>query len=117
MGEVRKALLYPRILRRYGITQDEFDEFCRRIEQFIGGAIFGGLGGVLSGRQSCSPAPALQARRSAGAAVELFPRQRPRLAELVSISSDPALSTLFGSRPNAFDRRRGSDGSRAARLA
>jgi hypothetical protein len=31
--EVRKALLDPRISRRYGITRDEVDEFCRHIEQ------------------------------------------------------------------------------------
>ncbi|HXC77938.1 MAG TPA: putative toxin-antitoxin system toxin component, PIN family [Candidatus Acidoferrum sp.] len=33
VGEVRKALLDPRISRRYGITLDEVDEFCRRIEE------------------------------------------------------------------------------------
>jgi len=33
VGEVRKALLDPRISRRYGITPDEVDEFCRRIEE------------------------------------------------------------------------------------
>jgi putative PIN family toxin of toxin-antitoxin system len=31
--EVRKALVDPRISRRYGITRDEVDEFCRRLEQ------------------------------------------------------------------------------------
>ncbi len=31
--EVRKALLDPRISRRYGITRDEVDEFCRRLER------------------------------------------------------------------------------------
>jgi putative PIN family toxin of toxin-antitoxin system len=31
--EVRKALLDPRISRSYGITGDEVDEFCRRLEQ------------------------------------------------------------------------------------
>jgi putative PIN family toxin of toxin-antitoxin system len=31
--EVRKALLDPRISRRYGITRDEVDEICRRLEQ------------------------------------------------------------------------------------
>lgn len=31
LGEVRKALLDPRISRRYTITPDEVDEFCRRI--------------------------------------------------------------------------------------
>ena len=31
--EVRKALLDPRISRRYGITRDEVDEFCRSLEQ------------------------------------------------------------------------------------
>ena len=31
--EVRKALLDPRISRRYSITRDEVDEFCRRLEQ------------------------------------------------------------------------------------
>ena len=33
VSEVRKALLEPRISRRYGITRDEVDEFCRRVEQ------------------------------------------------------------------------------------
>jgi len=33
VGEVRKALLDPRISRRYGITRGEVDEFCRRLEQ------------------------------------------------------------------------------------
>lgn len=33
LGEVRKALLDARIARRYGITPDEVDEFCRRIEE------------------------------------------------------------------------------------
>ena len=33
VGEVRKALLDPRISRRYGITSDEVDELCRRIEE------------------------------------------------------------------------------------
>jgi len=33
VGEVRKALLDPRISNRYGITADEVDEFCRRIEE------------------------------------------------------------------------------------
>jgi putative PIN family toxin of toxin-antitoxin system len=33
LGEVRKALLDPRISARYRITQDEVDEFCRRIEE------------------------------------------------------------------------------------
>lgn len=33
LGEVRKALLDPRISRRYTITPDEVDEFCRRIEE------------------------------------------------------------------------------------
>jgi putative PIN family toxin of toxin-antitoxin system len=31
--EVRKALLDPRISRRYGITRDEVNEFCRRLER------------------------------------------------------------------------------------
>jgi putative PIN family toxin of toxin-antitoxin system len=31
--EVRKALLDPRISRRYGISRDEVDEFCRSLEQ------------------------------------------------------------------------------------
>ena len=31
--EVRKALLDARISRRYGITRDEVDEFCRSLEQ------------------------------------------------------------------------------------
>jgi hypothetical protein len=30
--EVRKALLDPRISRRYGITRDEVDEFCQHLE-------------------------------------------------------------------------------------
>jgi len=30
--EVRKALLDPRISHRYGITRDEVDEFCQRLE-------------------------------------------------------------------------------------
>ena len=33
MGEVRKALLDPRISRRYNITREEVDELCRRIEE------------------------------------------------------------------------------------
>jgi putative PIN family toxin of toxin-antitoxin system len=33
VGEVRKALLDPRISRRYNITPDEVDELCRRIEE------------------------------------------------------------------------------------
>jgi putative PIN family toxin of toxin-antitoxin system len=33
VGEVRKALLDSRISSRYGITADEVDEFCRRIEE------------------------------------------------------------------------------------
>lgn len=33
LGEVRKALLDPRISSRYSITLDEVDEFCRRIEE------------------------------------------------------------------------------------
>jgi putative PIN family toxin of toxin-antitoxin system len=33
VGEVRKALLDRRIATRYGITPDEVDEFCRRIEE------------------------------------------------------------------------------------
>jgi len=33
VSEVGKALLNPRISRRYGITRDEVDEFCRRLEQ------------------------------------------------------------------------------------
>jgi predicted nucleic acid-binding protein len=33
LGEVRKALLDPRISRRYNITPDEVDELCRRIEE------------------------------------------------------------------------------------
>ena len=33
VGEVRKALLDPRISSRYTITPDEVDEFCRRIEE------------------------------------------------------------------------------------
>jgi putative PIN family toxin of toxin-antitoxin system len=31
--EVRKALLDRRISRRYGITRDEVDEFCQRLER------------------------------------------------------------------------------------
>jgi len=31
--EVRRALLDPRISRRYGISRDEVDEFCRHLEQ------------------------------------------------------------------------------------
>jgi putative PIN family toxin of toxin-antitoxin system len=31
--EVRKALLDPRISRRYSITRDEVDEFCQRLER------------------------------------------------------------------------------------
>jgi len=33
LGEVRKALLDPRISRRYNITPDEVDELCRRIRE------------------------------------------------------------------------------------
>lgn len=33
VGEVRKALLDSRIAKRYDITPDEVDEFCRRIEE------------------------------------------------------------------------------------
>jgi predicted nucleic acid-binding protein len=33
LGEVRKALLDPRISGRYDITPDEVDELCRRIEE------------------------------------------------------------------------------------
>lgn len=33
LGEVRKALLDARIAKRYDITRDEVDEFCRRIEE------------------------------------------------------------------------------------
>jgi putative PIN family toxin of toxin-antitoxin system len=33
VGEVRKALLDPRISRRYNITRDEVNELCRRIEE------------------------------------------------------------------------------------
>jgi len=33
LGEVRKALLDPRISRRYNITPDEVDELCRRIKE------------------------------------------------------------------------------------
>lgn len=33
VAEVRKALLDPRISRRYNITPDEVDELCRRIEE------------------------------------------------------------------------------------
>jgi predicted nucleic acid-binding protein len=33
VGEVRKALLSVRISGRYGITPDEVDVFCRRIEE------------------------------------------------------------------------------------
>ena len=33
MGEVRKALLDPRISRRYNVTPDEVDELCRRMEE------------------------------------------------------------------------------------
>ena len=33
LGEVRKALLDPRISSRYGIARDEVDEFCQRIEE------------------------------------------------------------------------------------
>jgi predicted nucleic acid-binding protein len=33
LGEVRKALMDMRIASRYGITPDEVDEFCRRIEE------------------------------------------------------------------------------------
>jgi predicted nucleic acid-binding protein len=33
VGEVRRALLDHRISRRYNITLDEVDEFCRRIEE------------------------------------------------------------------------------------
>ena len=33
LGEVRKALMDTRIASRYGITPDEVDEFCRRIEE------------------------------------------------------------------------------------
>ena len=33
VGEVRKALLDPRISRRYNVTPDEVDELCRRMEE------------------------------------------------------------------------------------
>lgn len=33
VGEVRKALLDSRISNRYGITRDEVDELCRRVEE------------------------------------------------------------------------------------
>jgi predicted nucleic acid-binding protein len=33
LGEVRKALLDPRISSRYRISRDEVDEFCRHIEE------------------------------------------------------------------------------------
>jgi predicted nucleic acid-binding protein len=33
LGEVRKALLDPRISSRYNITPDEVDELCRRIKE------------------------------------------------------------------------------------
>jgi uncharacterized protein len=33
VGEVRKALLDSRISSRYGITRDEVDELCRRLEE------------------------------------------------------------------------------------
>lgn len=33
VGEVRKALRDSRISSRYGITPDEVDEFCRRLEE------------------------------------------------------------------------------------
>ena len=33
VGELRKALLDPRISRRYRITPDEVDELCGRIEE------------------------------------------------------------------------------------
>jgi len=33
LGEVRKALLDPRISSRYKITPDEVDELCRRIKE------------------------------------------------------------------------------------
>jgi putative PIN family toxin of toxin-antitoxin system len=33
VGEVRKALPDPRISRRYSITRDEVDEFCRNLEE------------------------------------------------------------------------------------
>jgi predicted nucleic acid-binding protein len=33
LGEVRKALLDPRIASRYSITPDEVDEFCSRIQE------------------------------------------------------------------------------------